>query len=144
MSKLSFKMRNRVIGNNCCRCRLLAGWVAALLWLGQSVWAATFTVALDRDTVTLGENVTLSLNFVGGTPQAIPTPQVPGLQIDYVGRSSQFSDINGQVSSTVSHNFSVRPQQAGEFTIPSMPVDIGGQKLSSQPVILKVLKPTAP
>src|SRR5689334_13746158 len=90
------------------RLGLLTGLAAALIWASQPVSAASFTVGLDRDTVTLGENATLSLNFVGGTPQSVPTPpEIPGLQIDYVGRSSQFSDINGQVSSTVSHNFSV-------------------------------------
>ena len=43
--------------------------------------AASFTAALDRDTLTLGENATLSLKFSDGQPQATPTPPaVAGLQ----------------------------------------------------------------
>jgi hypothetical protein len=107
--------------------------------------AATFTATLERDTITLGESSTLSLAFSDGQPQNPPSPaQIPNLQITYIGPSSQFSVINGQVSSSVTYNFSVVPRQAGDYTIPAMTVDIGGQKLTSQPLVLKVLKPTAP
>src|SRR6266699_6803617 len=47
---------------------------AAGLCLPTTLWAATFTAGLSRDTVTLGETVTLSLTFAGGTPQSVPAP----------------------------------------------------------------------
>ncbi len=109
------------------------------------VCAATFTAALDRDTITLGESATLSLTFSGTQSQNAPNlPAIPNLQLSYVGPSSQFSFINGQVSSTITHNFTVTPKQAGDFTIPAFQVTIGGEQLTSQPLTLKVLKPNAP
>ncbi len=107
--------------------------------------AATFTASLDRDTITLGESATLSLACGGGQPQTEPAPpEVPNLQIAYVGPSSQFSVINGQVSSSITYIFRVTPRQPGDFTIPAIATELGGEKLTSQPLHLKVLKPTAP
>ncbi len=109
-----------------------------------AIQAANFTASLDRDTVALGENATLSLTFQGGQPQDVPTPDVPGLQIVNAGNSQNFSFINGQMSSVVTVTFTVTPQQTGEFTIPAMAVDIGGQHLASAPLKLTVTQPNAP
>ena len=126
--------------------RRLVAIVAPLFWLAPSVlFAATFTTSLDRSTMTLGESATLSLTFTGGQPQTVPAPPaIPNLQITYVGPSSQVTIINGQVSSTDTYNFTVTPRQAGDFTIPSLTADVGGEKLHTQPVTLKVMKPGAP
>jgi len=106
--------------------------------------AATFTASLDNDTLTLGQSTTLSLTFQGGSPQNVPTlPDIPGLQITYVGPSSQFSFINGQTSSTVTHHFTVTPERAGDFTIPALTADVDGTQLTSQPLQLQVVQPSA-
>jgi hypothetical protein len=122
-----------------------AGFCLLLLWLAVAPGrAASFTASLDADTLTLGQSATLSLTFEGGSPQNAPTlPDVPGLQIAYVGPSSQFSFINGQTSSTVTHHFTVTPQRTGEFTIPALTADVDGTRLSSQPLSLKVVQPGA-
>src|SRR5437870_2799046 len=101
-----------------CRCssrlRLLSIAAAATLCFNQSSRAATFTAGLDRDTITLGERATLSLTFSVATPQSLPNlPEIPGLQLDYVGRSDL--DVNGITSSI--HTFSIAPQQVGDFVI---------------------------
>lgn len=125
-------------------------WLTVLLlpcWglMAAKAGAATFNAALDRDTITLGESATLSLAFADGQPQDPPSPPpIANLPITYIGPSSQFSVINGQVSSSVTYNFTVTPRQAGDYTIPAISANVGGQKLSSQPLTLKVLKPTAP
>jgi hypothetical protein len=127
------------------RLRLLGVAAAATLCFGQFSRAATFTAALDRDTVTLGERATLSLTFSGATPQSPPSlPEISGLQIDYVGQSSHVNIVQQQITSSVSHNFSITPQRAGDFVIPSLAVDAGGEKLTTQPLKLRVLKPEAP
>jgi hypothetical protein len=66
------------------------------------------------------------------------------LQIAYVGPSSQFSFVNGETKSTVTYNFTLTPRQAGDFTIPTLATDVGGQRLSSSPLRLKVLPPNSP
>jgi hypothetical protein len=123
-----------------------SGLVLAALCLGGArLDAATFTASLDRDTITLGESATLSLTFEDGSPRNVPMPpNVGGLQIAYVGPSSQFSFVNGETKSTVTYNFTLTPRQAGDFTIPPLVTDVGGQRLSSAPLSLKVLPPNSP
>jgi hypothetical protein len=120
--------------------------VLAVLCLGTApLPAVTFTASLNRDTITLGESATLSLTFEDGSPRNVPMPSnVAGLQIAYVGPSSQFSFVNGETKSTVTYNFTLTPRQAGDFAIPPLAADVGGQQLSSQPLRLKVLPPNSP
>jgi hypothetical protein len=93
-------------------CALAAAFVAP---------AATFTASLDRTQIVLGESVTLALTFSGGNPQDVPNPpDIPNLDIAYIGPSSQFSLIQGRVSYIVSHNLQVTPRQAGDYTIPAL------------------------
>jgi len=122
-----------------------AGFCLTLLWLGAaSARAASFTASLDNDTLTLGQSTTLSLTFEGGSPRNVPVPpDIPGLQISYVGPSSQFSFINGRTSSTVTHHFTVTPERTGEFVIPALTADVDGTQLTSQPLQLKVIQPSA-
>lgn len=125
--------------------RLLAATLLLLCLATLSTYAATFTGSLDRDTITLGESATLSLAFSGGTPGTVPTPpEVPNLQITFSGNSQEITTINGQFSATVSYNFTLTPRQPGDFTIPAITVDVAGQKLATQPLQLKVLKPSPP
>lgn len=119
--------------------------LARLCFAAELAQAATFTATLDRDTMTLGENATLSLSFVGGTPRSVPSPQdIPNLQIDFSGNSQEITTINGQFSATVSYNFTVTPRQPGDYTIPALTAEVGGEQLHTQPLKLKVLKPGAP
>jgi hypothetical protein len=119
--------------------------LAAICLGGARLDAATFTAALDRDTINLGESATLSLTFEDGSPRNVPTPpNVAGLQIAYVGPSSQFSFVNGETKSTVTYNFTLTPRQAGDFTIPTLAADVGGQRLISTPLKLKVQPPNSP
>ena len=96
-------------------------WIAlvAAALLNGAAGAASFTASLDRDTLTLGENATLSLNFEGAQPRNVPAPNVPGLQIVQTGNATSFSLINGAMSSTLTVTFTVTPQRVGEFTIPA-------------------------
>jgi hypothetical protein len=123
-----------------------SGMVLAALGLGGArLDAATFTASLDRDTIALGESATLSLTFEDGSPRNVPLPpNVAGLQIAYVGPSSQFSFVNGETKSMVTYNFTLTPRQAGDFAIPPLAADVGGQRLSSSPLRLKVLPPNSP
>lgn len=118
--------------------------LVCLLATGQ-LWAASFTASLDRDTLVVGEQATLSLKFEGVQPQDPPgLPNIDGLLIQYIGPASSFSVINNQVSSSITYNYAVTPQREGEFTIPAMRANVGNQPLSSRPLKLIVSKPSAP
>jgi hypothetical protein len=107
--------------------------------------SASFTASLDRDSIARGEQATLSLRFDGIQPQDAPSiPSVDGLQFQYVGPSSSFSFINGQTSSSITYNYIVAPQRAGEFVIPGMRADVNGQQFSSSPLKLTVAQANAP
>jgi hypothetical protein len=124
-------------------------WLAlgALLWLVSCAFAsgATFTASLDQDTITLGEGATLSLSFEGGTPDAVPQPPSnPNMQVTETGTSTQFKFINGQSSSMVTHTFRLTPRAAGDYTVPALVATVNGERVTSQPVTLKVVKAAAP
>jgi hypothetical protein len=120
------------------------GFSLLLLWaVVAPVRAASFTASLDNDTLTLGQSATLSLAFEGGSPQNVPTPGVPGLQISQAGTSQNVSWVNGAMNSTVTVAFAITPQRAGDFVIPAMTVDLNGQRLTSQPLRLRVVQPGA-
>ena len=119
--------------------------LAALCLGGARLDAATFTASLDRDTIALGESATLSLTFEDGSPRNVPMPSnVAGLQIAYVGPSSQFSFVNGETKSTVTYNFTLTPRQAGDFVIPALQAQVNGQIMTNQPLKLTVLPPNSP
>jgi hypothetical protein len=117
--------------------------VAAAL-LGGAASAATFTASLDRDAITLGDSATLSLTFEGAQPRNVPTPNVPGLQITQTGNSQSLSFAGSQMVSTVTVSFSVTSQRPGEYTIPALTAEVGGQQLSTEPLKLTVNKVSAP
>ncbi len=114
------------------------------LLISFTAGAANFTASLDRDSIQLGETVTLSLTFQGGQPRIVRWPDVPGLQFANAGNSSSFSFDNGQMNSSVIVTYSITPQQTGDFTIPAMVAEIGGQRYTTQPMKLMVSKPGAP
>lgn len=118
---------------------LLAG-----MMIHGAAWAASFTASLDRDTITLGETATLSLAFEGAQPRNVPSPQVSGLQFTQAGTSQNVSIVNGAMSATVTVTFSVTPRQTGSFTIPALTADVGGQRLSTEPLKLTVTRASAP
>ena len=115
-----------------------------LLSLGLAARAANFSVSLDRNTIRLGEEATLSLTFEGGQPSVVPEPTVAGLDFANPVSTQNSSDINGVMSFTVTISYAVVAHQAGGFTIPPMTTQIGGQRFTSRAIHLTVLKNDAP
>jgi hypothetical protein len=116
-----------------------------LLLTATTASAVTFNAAIERDTISLGESVGFSLTFEGAQPDGTPNiPAIAGLQFAYNGPSSQFSFVNGQTTTKITHNYTITPRQVGDFTIPALSATLGNQMLTTQPVQLKVLKPGAP
>ena len=115
---------------------------AAFFGLAHCLEAANFTVSLDRDSISMGENATLTMTFENGAPSQLPSlPAIPNLRIvDNGGDSTQTVIVNGNVTTSRMHTFSVVPSQTGSYTIPAFSVEIGGQKFTSQPLTLTVGK----
>ncbi len=131
--------------------RLNLFFAAGFLWLaamnfGGAARAANFTASLNPETITLGESSTLTLKFEGGAPKELPPLNVSGLQVSYASGPLHFeSSFNGQVTSASdSYTFTVTPQKTGEFVIPAMTVNIGGQPTASTAQKLTVTQPHPP
>lgn len=118
--------------------------LASLFCCLSTAFGANFTASLDRSTIAMGETATLSLTFEGGQPGNVPTPDVPGLEFSDTGNSTSFSFVNGQMSSVVTVTFSISPDHAGDYWIPAMEANIGGQVIRTQPLKLTVTRPGAP
>jgi tetratricopeptide (TPR) repeat protein len=119
---------------------------ALLLLMAQTATALPkFESSLDRDTIALGESVTLSLTCEGGAPAQQPSlPSMPGIQ--FAGSSfSQQSFFDGTSSTTkTTYSYVLMPLKEGEFTIPALKVEIEGTRLTCQPLKLKVIKGSVP
>jgi tetratricopeptide (TPR) repeat protein len=103
--------------------------------------APNFTASLDRETISLGETVTLSLTFEGGTPRNQPTaPAIPDVEYGSTGTSQNITIVNGQPEMKATYTFELKPLKVGEFTIPAIQSDLDGRPVASQPLKLKVEK----
>lgn len=79
---------------------------------------AKFEANLDRDTIAIGESAQLGLTFYG--TQSMPAPdidKIDGLSIRYLGPSTMMTVLNGQVSSSITHMYSVQPLRTGTFQL---------------------------
>jgi hypothetical protein len=102
-----------------------------LPWLNAR--AATLSASVDKPVVPLGQTVTLSLVLEGAQVGQPTLPAIPNFQI--VGQG--FS--RGGTQTTFSYQLA--PATVGDFTIPAMQFNVGGQALRSQPVQIKVVPP---
>jgi len=103
--------------------------------------APKFTASLDRESISLGETVTLSLTFEGGSPRNQPTaPPVADVEYGSTGTSQNITIVNGTPQMTATYTFELKPQKVGDFTIPAIQSDIDGRPVASQPLKLKVEK----
>src|SRR4051812_28486686 len=129
----------------------LLRWVIALLFLAANLAGFTLraapgvTASLDRNTVSLGESVTLTIEFDNLNPGATPQlPAIPGITVSGVSQSSQLSfDNAGNNVSKISFSYMLAPSQLGDINIPPMRVAVGGQTYTTSPLTLKVVQSAA-
>lgn len=101
-------------------------------------------VVLEPQEIPLGGEARLTLTVPdgGASPEL---PDVPGVAIDPLGRSSEITVVNGRVSQRTRIHYAVRPSRTGEF-----PIDVPGatsspgSPLSNGALVLRVVPPTAP
>lgn len=112
---------------------------ATLLTFGLSVLSQTLAAGLDAriNTQTVVEGDTFQLTL--SADKQVATPDLSPLQQDFdivgTAKSTNFSMINGEISSTLSWTVTLTPKKAGQFTIPA--IEAGA--LSSEPLTIKVV-----
>ncbi|MBI5023960.1 MAG: protein BatD [Candidatus Omnitrophica bacterium] len=98
-----------------------------------------FTAEVDQNKIVLGASAQLTLTVTGTQDvTGIPAPSADGLDIRYLGPSTQISIVNGQYSSRKSWIYSVMPLKTGHFTIPSVSINANGSSRASDPVEIEV------
>jgi tetratricopeptide (TPR) repeat protein len=96
-------------------------------------------VVLEPPRVGVGEAAELGVE-VRGTQEATPpyVPAVDGLTVRYVGPSTEVSIVNGAMTSSVTHRFTVVPARAGTFSIGPVTIEAGGRQYSAGTATLTV------
>lgn len=104
-----------------------------------------FQASLDRSRIAIGESTQLGLTFYG--TQSMPAPDlgsIDGLDIRYLGPSTMMTVINGQVSSSITHMYSVQPLRVGSFQLGPFSFQHKNIKYTSNPVYLEVVEERVP
>ncbi|WP_449427473.1 BatD family protein [Rhodanobacter umsongensis] len=105
--------------------RLLASGLLLLLLIPALGHAADVTASLDRNSVQLGETVTLNLR-VNGRAGNVDAPDLAALNKDFEilgsSQNSSLSIVNGAATSSMTFGIALRPRHAGTLRIPALTV----------------------
>ena len=120
-------------------------WLALALCLTLFVGAsaqdeAEIQVSLNPATIGLDQQAILEI-IVTGNSQSTPDLQMPALpsfEVYSQGHSSNFSIINGVVSSSITYRYLLLPHKPGTFPIEGISATIGGKQVVGNKVVLTV------
>ena len=122
-------------------------FIALLLLPGMTAFANSISVSasVDKNIVSVGDRIQLTVTIEGS--QSVEAPDLPdmdGFQTQYVGPSTQISIVNGQMSASVNHVYSLAALKAGKYTIKPISVKHQGKTYQTKPITVEVVKGAAP
>lgn len=106
---------------------------------GASADDMKFEASLDRSRIAIGETAQLGLSFYG--TQSMPAPDIgniDGLEVRYMGPSTMMTVINGRVSSSITHMYSILPLKVGKFQLGPFAFKYKNNNYTSNMVFLEV------
>jgi len=124
---------------------LLLFFITPLLLQAMTASADDVSVAasVDRKLVPIGSAIRLTVSINGTQSATQPElPDIQGFQARYVGPSTQVSFVNGQMSASVSHTFSLIALKVGKYAILPISVTYQGKRYQTKPINVEVLKGT--
>lgn len=101
----------------------------------------SFEASVERKQISFGQSVQLNLAFLG--TQNMPAPELPeisGFQSQYLGPSTMMSIVNGQVSASITHIYTLLPLKTGSFKIGPFKFEYKGDTYTSNAVNLEVFQ----
>jgi hypothetical protein len=123
--------------------KVMAGLLGIFLCLGLPALVRaeiSVTASLQPATTNVGEPVQLHVTINGSQRVAeIPSVQVEGAQVQYIGQATQMRLVNAELSVSLTHRYLVSPGRVGELEVPPVEVTVDGRKYHTEPVKLKVL-----
>jgi hypothetical protein len=115
------------------------------LLLQSFLFSGEFTANVSRNQINLGESVTLNLTLKNASAKGNPffDPLKKSFFIHSQQQTFNTVMINGQVTSSTTWKLTLLPQKEGEVQIPPISIDTSNGTLSSEPVMIRVVKGTA-
>ena len=123
--------------------RLLGLFALLMFGLIRTGAAQQVQAELSQDYAGVGQPVRLNISVTGARGAQVPQElKIDGLDARFIGKSEQMQwQMNGgRVSSTSTsvYSYLIVPLRQGEFTIPSIPVAVGGKTVKTSPLTLRV------
>jgi len=117
--------------------------VVALLLVAATggATAATITARLSPEVLGIKDEAVLDVSVSAGATGALATPQLPhldGWQVVSRGSSRNMSFVGGELETSVTYSYTLRPLREGTLTIPAISVEIGGERIASEPLTAEV------
>lgn len=98
------------------------------------------SATVDRNPVVAGQRFGLTIEVKGSQDVAAPSLDNLGpFQAQYLGPTTRMSSVNGRVSSSISHRYSLVTDEVGEFKLGPFRVTVGGEAYQTNSVSLQVL-----
>ncbi|MCK5595571.1 protein BatD, partial [bacterium] len=101
----------------------------------------SFQASVDRNKVSLGSAVNLNLAFYG--TQHMPAPklsEIDGFQSRYQGPSTRMSIVNGKVSNSITHIYTLIPLRVGKFKIGPLSFKYKKKTYASKQITIEVVE----
>jgi len=103
----------------------------------------TFNASVDKNSVALDDILQYTLTISGNNAVNAPAPELPkfsNLNIVSQSQSSNFSIINGQMSSSKSFTYALQPEKIGKAHIGQASIAISGKTYTTEPIEITVTK----
>jgi len=98
-----------------------------------------FEAFVDRDVVSLGQSIQLSLRLNGSRDLPAPAlPDIDGFSSRYVGPSTSMSIVNGRMSSSITHIYRLVPLKTGTFSLGPFQIEYEGDTYTSNSLSVEV------
>jgi BatD DUF11 like domain len=115
--------------------RLRTSWPAAAavglaaLLAAQARADINVSATVSPQRAAVGEPLTLSIDVGGAQDVSAPAlGTIDGFNVQYVGPSTEISIINGQMSASVQHRYSLLPLRPGHFTLGPFTISYDGKQ----------------
>ncbi|MEB2286055.1 MAG: hypothetical protein B6D46_03830 [Polyangiaceae bacterium UTPRO1] len=119
---------------------LLAAIIVAFAAAGVARADVTVRATFDRTRVAVGETADLGVEVQGAQSSAVPEiADAGGAAVSYLGPSSRVSFVNGAMSASVTHHFSVSATSPGRLTLGPISVTVGGKRYDAGTATLEVV-----
>ena len=113
--------------------------VLILAFATSAIAAPKVSATLSSPTISVGESVDLEVNVEGSVRAEQPNvPTIDGLEFRGANQSSQMSIIGSNVTQRVTYTFRFVARKEGQFSIPAIEINVGGEQVRTTPLELTV------